>query len=87
MKDVECEDGEGDIAKGVGECQEGDNTKRRGGRQQMEGGGEKKQVPERHATVDDEEMDTRDGKRLQKKRKMKERGELNAESKCLEVSK
>lgn len=44
-------------------------------------------MPESLATIEDEDMDTSEGKRVQKKRKKKEMKEHTAESKCLELTK
>ncbi len=84
---LECEDGEGETAKGDGERQEVDSAKRQGEKIQAEGGGGKREVPESLAINEDEDMDTSDGKRVQKKRKKKEMEKHTAESKSLDLSK
>ncbi len=61
--------------------------KRQGEKIQAEGGGGKREVPESLAINEDEDMDTSDGKRVQKKRKKKEMEKHTAESKSLELSK
>lgn len=84
---MECEDGVGETAKGDGESQEVDSAKRQGEKLQAEGGEGKREVPESLAIIEDEDMDTSDGKRVQKKRKKKEMEKHTAESKCLDLPK
>ncbi len=84
---LECEDGEGETAKCDGESQEVDSAKRQGEKIQAEGGGGKREVPESLVINEDEDMDTSDGKRVQKKRKKKEMEKHTAESKSLDLSK
>lgn len=84
---LECEDREGEGVKADGKSQEGDNVKRQEEKLQAESAGGKREVPESLVTIDDEDMDTSKGERVQKKRKKKEIEEHTAESKCLELTK
>lgn len=84
MRGSRREDGEAETANGDGEGQEAGGVKRQSENLQAEECGE---VPESLVSIDEEDMDTSEGKKVQKKRKKKDLKEHTAESKCLDLPK